>query len=313
MTKIFERTSPRKTIGKIKMPYVLAAIVLIIALIFILYIPSILGSSHEGEKDKAEEKLHVLQKIKNELSLDLNESEVKSILGDKYTEVTTKSDVVWRFDFGAQEEYSYSDSNASADLDGILNGDLDVQLFVSIDDGEVEAISAVYLTEEDNDLLEYKILPDGEIQEKPIFLSDKELFYLSPPNMKLIVHGMDQVIPAELGTYTWTRKAGGVDQTVHVDAGSPIEIADYIEAVPVSNGLTVAVEFADSSTPELEGHYWDRDEETSWFVGKRVDKVVIEDGIIELPTEPGQYVMEIKATWEYGNGCYTIHFEVMED
>lgn len=176
----------------------------------------------------------------------------------------------------------------------------------------MEAISAVYLADENNELLEYRVFPDGAVEEKSIFLSDKELFYLSPPDMELI-SDLGAVIPAELGTYTWTRKAGGMDQTVHVDASSPIEIAEFIEAVPVRPGMEVSVGFADSSTPELEGYYWDRDDETSWFVGKRVGKVAIEDGVFELPTEPGEYVIEIKATWEYGDGSYTIHLEVVEE
>ncbi|MCD8509469.1 MAG: hypothetical protein LRY73_06015 [Bacillus sp. (in: Bacteria)] len=120
MGKLFSSVWLLNRNRKIKLPYVLMTIVLLSVIIFVIYIPSIVGSSHEDEKVMAEEKMDVLLKIKNELTVDLDASEVKTMLGENFTEVNTMSEEVWRYDFGAQEEYSYAETNEFADLDGIL-------------------------------------------------------------------------------------------------------------------------------------------------------------------------------------------------
>ncbi len=88
-----------------------------------------------------------------------------SILFDShpYDEVTASMDggTAWRYDFGAQADYSYEEVSDLHDQDGILNGDVPLQVFIYFDeDGKVSAYTA-YQAGADGTITVYQTLSDG--------------------------------------------------------------------------------------------------------------------------------------------------------
>jgi len=80
-----------------------------------------------------------------------------------YQEVTAFMDGsnVWRYDFGAQAEYSHEEQSDTHDQEGILNGDVPIQVFIYFDEeGKVSAYTA-YQADEAGNINVYQTLGDG--------------------------------------------------------------------------------------------------------------------------------------------------------
>jgi hypothetical protein len=80
-----------------------------------------------------------------------------------YQEVTASSDAgnVWRYDFGAQADYTFESEVDMHDQQGILNGDVPLQVFIYFDEkGNVSHYTA-YQAGSDGKITVYKTLNDG--------------------------------------------------------------------------------------------------------------------------------------------------------
>ena len=80
-----------------------------------------------------------------------------------YKEVSASMDggIVWRYDFGAQADYSYEEELDLHDEAGILNGEVPLQVFIYYDDeGKVSAYIA-YQAGEEGKITVYQTLSDG--------------------------------------------------------------------------------------------------------------------------------------------------------
>ncbi|WP_126428322.1 hypothetical protein [Brevibacillus marinus] len=110
--------------------------------------------------------------IKEHLRQGLSQEEVRQLLGDAFTRVKSAKDnrEMWRYDIGAQEGYqSPDDQYDTVDVEGIRNGEVEMIVFVGWTiDGRVDAISAYYLKESDGNVYDFRVLPNGEVQEQAI-------------------------------------------------------------------------------------------------------------------------------------------------
>jgi outer membrane protein assembly factor BamE (lipoprotein component of BamABCDE complex) len=119
------------------------------------------------EAEKAVDLAFVKQNLKQRMS----KEEVKRLFGTVYTEVYgMDDDETWRYDFGKKEGYEFHvEGNLDAvDLEGLRQGSLASQLFVSFDEkGEVKSFAYYYLGA-DGMIHEYRVMPDGSVKEEEI-------------------------------------------------------------------------------------------------------------------------------------------------
>jgi hypothetical protein len=85
------------------------------------------------------------------------------LTGHPYQEVTASYDGgdAWRYDFGAQPDYVYEVESDRHDHEGILSGDVPLQVFIYFDgEGRVNGYTA-YQAGEDGTITIYQTLGDG--------------------------------------------------------------------------------------------------------------------------------------------------------
>lgn len=142
-------------------------------IIIFLSIFALVGCSQESAQSFQSQQLDKLDidYIKENTWLNLTQDEVKHKLGSAFSEITSSKEgqLMWRFDIGTIKDYKYEEQYDFADLKGLKNGDIKMQLFISWTvDSRVESISALYLNETDGKIYEYLVFPDGGEREKAI-------------------------------------------------------------------------------------------------------------------------------------------------
>lgn len=109
-----------------------------------------------------------LTMIKQEINIGMNPLQVENLLGTYYQVVpgSPNENNIWRYDFGKNDSYT-PDKLSDVDQKGLLNGDIQVQLFIQWDNDSKISAYSVYHTNEDG-ILSYKVNPSGEILVTPI-------------------------------------------------------------------------------------------------------------------------------------------------
>lgn len=105
--------------------------------------------------------------ISSTLKLGMTQDETRKSIKHKYTEILAAMDnaKMWRYDLDAKEGYHYKEDMDFADIDGILNGSLFAQLFVTwTNDLRIESYSILYIGE-DGRIHEYRMNDAGEIKD----------------------------------------------------------------------------------------------------------------------------------------------------
>ncbi|WP_243299459.1 hypothetical protein [Bacillus litorisediminis] len=125
------------------------------------------------EKENGEIKYDVataLSVLKEDLRLGMTQDEVSGLFGTDYEEVSSEIDNEhkWRYDIGTRVGYQYSEDYDFADMDGLLNGNVKMQIWVAWDEeSKVKSFSSLYVNPEDEKLYEYRVFPDGTVRDIP--------------------------------------------------------------------------------------------------------------------------------------------------
>lgn len=123
------------------------------------------------KEDSPKEKTFDLAFIKEKIEIGQNQKQVKVLLGNKYVGITSAMDgtEMWRYDIGASKDYQFEGFLDEVDLQGLKDGALKIQLFISWNSqGQVQHISAYYLDENDQLLHEYMKFATGEARDMAI-------------------------------------------------------------------------------------------------------------------------------------------------
>lgn len=84
--------------------------------------------------------------------------EVKNELGAAKVDHKDAVMHAWRYDFSSAN-YTYENELISVDVEGLLNGNMEAQLFIYFEDEAVSLYSIYYLVEED--IMQYMVTPNG--------------------------------------------------------------------------------------------------------------------------------------------------------
>jgi hypothetical protein len=108
--------------------------------------------------------LYTVAELEGGLDIGASQEEVAIFFDSHpYQEVTSSFDgkVTWRYDIGAQADYSFESETDLHDQEGILNGDVPLQIFIYFDEeGNVSGYSA-YQAGAEGSINVYQTLGDG--------------------------------------------------------------------------------------------------------------------------------------------------------
>jgi hypothetical protein len=124
----------------------------------------------EEEQVSDEENKMTVEKIKQVLKIGLSQKEVIALFGDKYTAVegASNNQNYWRFDIGADPDYTFSTDDRladSIDQKGLLDGTVDTILFVEWDENLKVNSFSFYNLLEYGFMYSYRVFPDGTVKE----------------------------------------------------------------------------------------------------------------------------------------------------
>ncbi|WP_312115202.1 hypothetical protein [Brevibacillus reuszeri] len=119
-----------------------------------------------------------LDQILKKLAIGQSVAQVKEMFGEKYelvNDADTKT-VIWRFDFTQNTDYEFPKEKTwlqnmnvdVADLDGLIKGVIDSQLFIKFDDEDKVSSFSYYYKGIDNNIKVRHIFEDGTIKEERI-------------------------------------------------------------------------------------------------------------------------------------------------
>lgn len=110
--------------------------------------------------------------IKEKVKLGLNKAEVEQLISSDYRKIKAADDdsEMWRYDFGINEGYmSPDDEYDFGDIEGLKNGIIQAQLFISWDsDDKVSHYSVIYFNSDDGKVYNYRLFSDGGEKEQAI-------------------------------------------------------------------------------------------------------------------------------------------------
>jgi hypothetical protein len=121
-----------------------------------------------------------------------------------------------------------------------------------------------------------------------------------PPNATGAIDGRE--IKLSRGSYRWEHKGLFSTTATIADAASPFQIAEELKPISVIQGAPAEIQFSDKSEPQLTAYLWKED--------ARRKELAIDEKQLMLPSEAGEYVIEIWAEWPNGNASYTFVVEV---
>ncbi|MET3695888.1 hypothetical protein SAMN05877753_102582 [Bacillus oleivorans] len=125
--------------------------------------------TNENENPDVEVR-NALSVLKEEFRLGISQDEVGRLLGTDYAKVLSamNNEKQWRYDIGTKEGYHYSEQHDFADMDGLQNGDVKMQIWVTWDEeSKVKSYSSIYVNPDDGKLYEYRVFPDGTERNMP--------------------------------------------------------------------------------------------------------------------------------------------------
>lgn len=117
---------------------------------------------------------------------------------------------------------------------------------------------------------------------------------LLPPMPMLDVAGVP--VPVRLGTYTWSERGRGVA----VDAVDPPSLVESLEPVNVRPNAVLNVSFTDAPE-EIQVGIWKEG---------GVDFKKVSAGQVKLPSDEGEYVYVLVASWPQGDASYAFPIRV---
>ncbi len=111
--------------------------------------------------------------LKNSLWIGMTEEEVTTLLSDPNAigkDAMNDTDT-WRYDFTLTEGYTYTDPLVdgenqvvdTVDTEGIMNGDMEAQLFVKWNEGAISTFTIYY--NNNGEVKEYRVFEDGTVKE----------------------------------------------------------------------------------------------------------------------------------------------------
>jgi len=115
-----------------------------------------------------------------------------------------------------------------------------------------------------------------------------------PPSPRVTAAGV--TIPAQLGTYGWSRPGHGIQS----DAPVPDEFVAMNAAPSVPAGSSVSIDYG-CQPDDLFAYEWTDHEPT---------RVEIRSGTLQLPQESGVYVYSLESTWQEGHASHVIKIAV---
>lgn len=121
-----------------------------------------------------------------------------------------------------------------------------------------------------------------------------------PPSMTGLIDVGETEYEMAAGGYRWERKNGAEVEVVQTDAASPNQIAEEFEAIHVEPKSTIDIEI--EGDPDISVYLWNTD-------GKE-KAVPIHNNELSAPSDEGQYIYEVVATWSTGEVSYTFVVEV---
>lgn len=112
------------------------------------------------------------QYIKENLQLGQNTDEVLGILGDDFSRVMSMmvDAQVWRYDFPSEPGYTYSCPSGEdcVDVEGLGNGSMAMQLFVTWAESGHVGDYTIYVGSCNGTVNEYRVFPDGTVRKSRI-------------------------------------------------------------------------------------------------------------------------------------------------
>lgn len=107
------------------------------------------GVEQEGAVISEEEPVRQftsLDEVKSLIQMDMTEEEVKASLGDDFVTFNDSFEglPVWRYDINAIEGYFFDDYEGGVDIEGIADGKLEYQVFITWYNGKIDYISIFY-------------------------------------------------------------------------------------------------------------------------------------------------------------------------
>lgn len=141
-----------------------------VILFFVLAIPTMLTWFTESSPQLSANEVLVI--IKEELELGMTEEEVTTLLGTNYQEVVAAMDDshVWRYDVETAEGYQYTAVDDFVDMEGLLQGDIEMQLFITWgEDGKVKTFSSIYQNKTDGNIYNFRVYSDNTREDVQIY------------------------------------------------------------------------------------------------------------------------------------------------
>ncbi|ENH95768.1 hypothetical protein J416_14273 [Gracilibacillus halophilus YIM-C55.5] len=129
-------------------------------------------TEHSTQEQSVDEQEIDIEFIKNELKIGMTEQEVKSLLGEpsKTGSDAKNADPLWLYNIRPAKGYYFEgpfenpEIIDAVDTEGLKNREVDIILFLSWKEGEVDYISANY-TNDNGDVKGYRLFEDGTIKE----------------------------------------------------------------------------------------------------------------------------------------------------
>ncbi len=121
-----------------------------------------------------------------------------------------------------------------------------------------------------------------------------------PPSMTGLILVDETEYEMEAGGYRWERKKGSEIEVVQTDAASPNQIAEEFEAIQIKPKSPIDIEI--EGDPDISVYLWNKE-------GKE-KAVPVHNNELSVPSESGQYIYEVVATWSTGEVSYTFVVDV---
>lgn len=106
--------------------------------------------------------------VKAQVKVGMTREQVIKLLGDQYTEVVSSTDgrKILRFDITGNKEYKYTFKDFERiDKEGILNGSMLLQVFVTMSDKDTVATYAAFKKADNGNVFEYRVFENGTERE----------------------------------------------------------------------------------------------------------------------------------------------------
>jgi hypothetical protein len=119
---------------------------------------------------------HTVEYVFNNAKIGLSKEEVAKVFGSQYMETVSAKDnePIWRYDYVAKEGYKFEEGMDSGDIQGLKNGSMKMQLFITWGKTNKAFKYSLLYKGKDGKVYQYTLNPDGGETNVPIVFQQME-------------------------------------------------------------------------------------------------------------------------------------------